>query len=586
MAPVPADPSSLLDPNYKVFGADTSFWSLELDFDKYKAAGATFVIIKALHGKNVDPYFIRNYSRARRAGVYVSSYQWLVPGSQLSIKDQVQAYAAVLQDYPHDFVPWLDYEAGSASPDASDFTAYVDLFRQTTGRDLGVYSAYGKLIEPKSAIPDRYASMKFWVANYSVSFPRIARPFTNWDFWQFTESMPAEAYGFPPDGERAMDMNYFNGSMETFLAFCFPSSGGTDEQQLERQIEWEVPKPTLVRGNTGIDVLKLQDLLVKFGFMTSAQLATGPGIFGPRTTASLINMQAALGLPTTGSYDDSTRAAVIAHYYSAQPPPIISPPPEPVSDQQPVEEKQMFNGRAVYKRYVAKLSRGDVQYHVIKVDLTDAQVLITPPPSGLSSVPAFLKRFNMDIAINGDGWSWTRARGLKRIQTAGENASRGKRYGVAGRESTFYLDKHNRVTLARPAPPNIWNALSFPNILVENGQVSRKITRTDIDPRTAVGFSQDGKYAILVAVDGVETAGTLTRSGMTFAEVANILVKHGAWVGANQDGGGSTTLVVRDEQDGQPRILNEPCGTESYASRGRTYRLRSVANHLGIRLTA
>jgi hypothetical protein len=518
--------------------------------------------------------------------VYVSSYQWLVPGSQLSIKDQVQAYAAVLQDYPHDFVPWLDYEAGSASPDASDFSAYVDLFRQSTGRELGVYSAYGKLIEPKSAIPDRYSTMKFWVANYSVSFPRIAKPFTNWDFWQFTESMPAAAYGFPPDGERAMDMNYFNGSMETFLAFCFPSSAGTSDQELERRIEWEVPKPTLVKGNSGIEVLKLQDLLVKFGFMTTAQVATGPGTFGPRTSAALINMQAALGLPTTGTYDDSTRTAVIGHYYTEQPPPIVPlPPPQPASDDEPVEEKQMFNGRAVYQRYVAKLARGDVQYHVIKVDLTNAQVLVTPQPTGVSSVPAFLKRFGMDIAINGDGWSWTRARGLKRIQTTGENASRGKRYGLPGREAAFYLDQQNRVSLVRPAPQNIWNALSFPNILVENGQVSRKITRTDIDPRTAIGFTQDGKYAILVAVDGQETPGTLTRSGMSFAEVANILVKHGAWVGSNQDGGGSTTLAVRDEQDGQPRILNEPCGTESYVSRGRTYKLRSVANHLGIRLS-
>ena len=74
-----SDPGGLLNPDYKVFGADTSFWSLELDFEKYKSAGATFVIIKALHGKNVDPYFIRNYARARSAGVYVSSYQWLVP---------------------------------------------------------------------------------------------------------------------------------------------------------------------------------------------------------------------------------------------------------------------------------------------------------------------------------------------------------------------------------------------------------------------------------------------------------------------------------------------------------------------------
>ena len=143
-----------------------------------------------------------------------------------------------------------------------------------------------------------------------------------------------------------------------------------------------MPKPTLVKGNSGIEVLKLQDLLVKFGFMTTAQLATGPGIFGPRTSASLINMQAALGLPTTGTYDDSTRTAVIARYYTEQPPPIVPPPPRPASDEQPVEERQMFNGRAVYQRYVAKLARGDVQYHVIKVDLTNAQVLVTPQPIG------------------------------------------------------------------------------------------------------------------------------------------------------------------------------------------------------------
>ena len=586
MVAVATDPSSLLNPEYKVYGADTSFWSLELDFEKYKAAGATFVIIKALHGKNVDPYFLRNYTRARGAGVYVSSYQWLLPGSQLSIKDQVQAYAAILQDYPHDFVPWLDYEAGSGTPDGSDFSAYIDTFQQSTAREIGVYSAYGKLMEPKDAIPERFSTLKFWIANYSVAFPRIPKPFTNWNFWQFTESFPAAAYGFHPDGERAMDMNYFNGSMETFLQFCFPSSADTADQQLDKQIEWEVPKPTLVKGNTGVEVLKLQDLLVKFGFMTTAQVATGPGIFGPRTNAALVNMQGALGLPPTGIYDDATRTAVIDRYYKEQPPPIVLPPPQPPSDAQPVEEKQMFNGQALYQRYMARLSRGDVQYHVLKVDLTGAEIFITPKPTSLSSVPVFLKRFNMDIAINGDGWTWTRSRGIKRIQTTGENASRGKRYGVPGNEVAFYFDRQNTVSLDRPATQNIWNALSFPNILVENGQVSSKITRTDIDPRTALGFTQDGKYAILVAVDGQETPGTLMRSGMTFGEVAEILVKHGAWVGANQDGGASTTLAVRDEQDNQPTILNEPCGTETYVSRGKTYKLRSVANHFGIRLPA
>jgi len=245
-----------------------------------------------------------------------------------------------------------------------------------------------------------------------------------------------------------------------------------------------------------------------------------------------------------------------------------------------------FDGNAVYSRCVAHRSRGDIQYHVLKADLSNAEIFITPEPGGLSLVPSFLERYDVDIAINGDGWRLTGILGLRHIETAGENASLGRVYGRRGNQSSFYFDQRNGQSLKRPPKSEIWNALSFPNILVENGQVSSKITRTDIDPRTALGFTQDGKYAILVAVDGQENPGTLTRSGMTFAEVADILVKHGAWIGSNQDGGGSTTLVVRDEQDNQPRILNEPCGTESYVSRGRTYKLRSVANHFGIKFGA
>ena len=84
---------------------------------QYKAAGASFVIIKALHGTTLDPYFKRNYSRARAAGVRVSSYHWLLAEGEAPIRDQVQAYAELLRDHPHDFVPWLDYEgeAGRAT---------------------------------------------------------------------------------------------------------------------------------------------------------------------------------------------------------------------------------------------------------------------------------------------------------------------------------------------------------------------------------------------------------------------------------------------------------------------------------------
>jgi len=246
----------------------------------------------------------------------------------------------------------------------------------------------------------------------------------------------------------------------------------------------------------------------------------------------------------------------------------------------------MFDGNAVYRRYVAHLERGDVQYHVLKVDLTNAEIVITPPPKGLSMVPTFLQRHGVDIALNGDGWTRASLLTGRGIQTTGENASRGRIYGRSDNQTSFYIDQQNRVSTRRPPARDIWNALSFPNLLVENGQPFSRITRADIDPRTALGFTRDGRYAILIAVDGKETNDERTRSGMSFTEVATILVRHGAWIGSNQDGGGSTTLCIRDERDGGLTILNEPCGETPYMCRGKLYRVRLVANHLGIRFLA
>jgi predicted chitinase len=53
----------------------------------------------------------------------------------------------------------------------------------------------------------------------------------------------------------------------------------------------------------------LQRALVKGGYMTQAEMNTGPGIFGPKTEAALKEFQAAHGVPATGYYGPKTRAA-------------------------------------------------------------------------------------------------------------------------------------------------------------------------------------------------------------------------------------------------------------------------------------
>ncbi len=67
-------------------------------------------------------------------------------------------------------------------------------------------------------------------------------------------------------------------------------------------------------------------------------------------------------------------------------------------------------------------------------------------------------------------------------------------------------------------------------------------------PRTAAGFSQDKRFLYLVTVDGRQ----VTSKGMSLPEFADFLVGIGIYRGVNLDGGGSSTMVVRNQ------IVNSP----------------------------
>jgi peptidoglycan hydrolase-like protein with peptidoglycan-binding domain len=79
-----------------------------------------------------------------------------------------------------------------------------------------------------------------------------------------------------------------------------PSTGGVS-----------VPKTDLKRGAEGAEVLKLQKALVKLGYMTQAQVNTGPGTFGPKTEAAVAKFQKDHAIsPNSGIFGPKTRAAM------------------------------------------------------------------------------------------------------------------------------------------------------------------------------------------------------------------------------------------------------------------------------------
>lgn len=110
-------------------------------------------------------------------------------------------------------------------------------------------------------------------------------------------------------------------------------------------------------------------------------------------------------------------------------------------------------------------------------------------------------------------------------------------------------------------------------VLVDNGAVkpyTRDIKFIDgVRARTAVGISQDGKTVYVVTAEGR----TKRSSGLTIAELAKFMQEIGVYKAMNLDGGGSTTMAVRNLGDlNRTRATNpERNGAE-----------RRVVNGLGV----
>lgn len=71
-----------------------------------------------------------------------------------------------------------------------------------------------------------------------------------------------------------------------------------------------VPASDLRRGQQGPEVRQLQEALVSVGYLSQQDMATGPGVYGPKTEAALKKLQTASGQSATGVYDAAARQAL------------------------------------------------------------------------------------------------------------------------------------------------------------------------------------------------------------------------------------------------------------------------------------
>ncbi len=253
----------------------------------------------------------------------------------------------------------------------------------------------------------------------------------------------------------------------------------------------------------------------------------------------------------------------------------------------PVPTKERLFDGVTYTRSVRWSPRAMV-IHAIAVDMrgNGVRVLVTPPdekgtqyPLRARTTSQFMQEFGVQIAVNGDGFApwWSRSVADyyphvgDPVQPRGDSASRGKVYWTSqAAVPTLYISSRNQLSFDAPAKP--FNAISGQTLLLMGGQPIPNLNNTVPQPRTAVGYSKNGRTLYLVVVDGRQP---FYSEGMTLKELADLMRSLGAQYAMNLDGGGSSTMVV-EGRDGKPRVLNSPI--DNYIP-GRE---RPVANHLGI----
>ncbi len=176
------------------FGIDVSKWQGDIDWDKVKASGVEFVMIRAgYRGSQTgalveDPNFLANIRGAKRAGLKVGVYFFTQAINEVEAVEEASMVIALCDGYELDYPVVIDSEGagGDGRADSLDMetrTKVCAAFCETidnAGYEPGVYASrswYNANLDVKKL--DKY---RIWLAEYR-STPLYSGYY---DMWQYT----------------------------------------------------------------------------------------------------------------------------------------------------------------------------------------------------------------------------------------------------------------------------------------------------------------------------------------------------------------------------------------------------------------
>lgn len=197
-------------------GIDVSQHQGQINWPMVAGAGYRFAFIRATIGNGfTDERFAVNWRHAKNAGLLVSAYHAVRPDQ--SAESQIDHLFAVLGDRRADLPLVLDVERDDGCSPAEITACLRECLRrveQTHARKPIIYTA--KWFWDPNVLPSpEWSQYDLWAAHYGVSTPTLPAGWSEWKFWQHSETGEV-----PGIGTGETDLDWFAGSHEDLLAYA------------------------------------------------------------------------------------------------------------------------------------------------------------------------------------------------------------------------------------------------------------------------------------------------------------------------------------------------------------------------------
>ena len=211
-------------------GVDVHDKNGAIDWAGLAGTGIQFAFVRAAYGDRLDTRLSENYQGAKGAGLVVGLYHFY--RQPLSAADQRQVMLRAIDQVQlgaGDLPPVIDVEdnpkydgewdnANNAAYIA-DLRDWLQAIRQKIGQAPIVYTRAS--FWNQIGHPDGFADCPLWVANYGVSNPHLPRGWTDYAFWQSSDSATLD--GMPG----TWDLNIFQGSVDDLQALTLSQAALT-----------------------------------------------------------------------------------------------------------------------------------------------------------------------------------------------------------------------------------------------------------------------------------------------------------------------------------------------------------------------